>query len=159
MGQDFYRRRVGTAAIKRRCTPTLAAAAALALALLLAACVSPVPTEQIALGSAAVDAARSAGAEQHAGPEFATARQKLENARTQVGFGDNVQARWLAEEAEVDAQVALSRAAAQRSQLAAAEVEAGLRALREALGRGEPDQRNAMPQPVMPPRVGSEQAR
>ena len=159
MGQDFYRRRVGTAAIKRRCTPTLAAAAALALALLLAACVSPVPSEQIALGSAAVDAARAAGAEQHAGPEFATARQKLENARTQVGFGDNVQARWLAEEAEVDAQVALSRAAAQRSQLAAAEVEAGLRALREALGRGEPDQRNAMPQPVLPPRVGSEQAR
>ncbi len=118
----------------------LATAASLASAwvLGLTGCTSPQPSEPITVSNASLDAARAAGAEQLASDELARARQKLENARTQAGIGEMAQARRRAEEADVDAQVARSRASAERSRAAAAEVEAGLRALLETMELGNP---------------------
>ena len=111
------------------------------------------PVEQLAVATAAVEAARSAGAEQHANKEFVNARLKLESARKLSKDGEHDRARQLAVEANVDAQYASAKAGAERSMLAVAEVDAGMRALREALQRGEPVVPAATPQPVAPREV------
>lgn len=141
--------------------PVAGSALALAAALSAAGCTTVssmwtrAPVEQLAVAAASVEAARSAGAEQHANKEFINARLKLESARKLSKDGEHARARELAIEADVDAQLARSKAAAERSMLAAAEVEAGMRALREALQRGEPVTQSATPQPVAPPNLPS----
>lgn len=111
---------------------------------------SPEPVEQFASASASVEAARAAGAEQYANKEFVNARLKLETARNFDKSGEHARARQLAIEAGVDAQLARAKAATERSMLAVAEVDAGMRALREALQRGEPQPSIAIPQAVAP---------
>lgn len=126
------------------------AAALMACALLGAGCASaPPPNEQLAVAAAAVDAARAAGAAEHAPVELNSARAKLEQARRLAQAREFAKARELAEQADVDAQVARSKAGAQRSQLAVAEVEEGLRMLRQELDRAVP-QAPGMPQPAAP---------
>lgn len=72
------------------------------------------PVDELAAGSASLDAARSAGATEFAPGEMSAANAKLQKAREAAREGRHVQARRLAEEADVDAQAALARAAAQR---------------------------------------------
>ncbi|HMC16515.1 MAG TPA: DUF4398 domain-containing protein [Albitalea sp.] len=106
-------------------------AAVCAAALAACATTTTAPTEQIALGSASIEAAQAAGAE----PELMLARDKLARAQAAARAGDNVRAMRLAEEADVDAQVARSRIAADKSSRAAAELDASLAALRDELNR------------------------
>ena len=103
----------------------------------LAACstTSTAPNEQIALGSASIEAAQAAGAGQPGQPDLMQARDKLARAQAAARTGDNVKALRLAEEADVDAQVARSRVAADKSRRAAAELDASLAALRDELNR------------------------
>lgn len=120
-------------------------AASLLAALSLAACAStPSPAPAIAAGTASVEAARSAGADELAAVDINEARRQLERARLLAQSGDERGAIRMAERADVDAQLARAKAGSERSRRAVAEVEAGLRTLRDELNRG------ATPQPVRP---------
>lgn len=73
---------------------------------LAAACATePPPAVTLASARAAVEQAGAAAA-QHAPSELAAARTKLQRAQDAAARGDNLQARRLAEEAEVDARLA-----------------------------------------------------
>ncbi len=101
------------------------------LAAALVGCASAPPQEQILLAGAALDGAMSAGASEMAPAELLLARNKFEAAKVAAAKGDNDRARVLAEEAEVDALVARNKAGAESSRRANAEVQQGLKALRE----------------------------
>jgi Domain of unknown function (DUF4398) len=120
-----------------------------AAALLTAACASTPPAEPaIAAGAASIEAARSAGAPEFASAQLDTARAKLERARALAQVGRNEEALALAQQADVDAQLARAIAGSERSRRAAAEIETGLRALREELGRGAAPAASAPPRPA-----------
>jgi hypothetical protein len=110
----------------------LAPAALAALALLLTGCanqrVDPAPA--LAAGAASVEAAWAAGAPELAPGPLAVARAKLQRAQLRAHGGDKAQALRLAEQAELDAQLARASAEAQRTRDAAAQAEDELRALR-----------------------------
>lgn len=112
--------------------------AAVTIALLgLAGCASSgdIPREQMAVARAAVDrAAGPAGAD--APVEVSQAREKLERATAAVARKDYDVARRLAEQAEVDANLAEAKSHSVRSDRALKEVREGIRQLREEMGRG-----------------------
>jgi hypothetical protein len=84
------------------------------------------PTGELALGTASVEAARSAGAPEFAPHEIEVADAKLLEARDLTREGRNAEARRLAEQAHVDAQAAQARAGAERARRALAQVQAAL---------------------------------
>lgn len=118
-------------------TPLLAA-------MLLGACASAPPAAPaIAAGSASVNAAIAGDAEALSATEVMDARVKLDRARA-LAKSDPRGAARLAEEANVDAQLASAKSRTERARRAATEVEAGVQTLRDELNRG------ATPQPVRP---------
>lgn len=106
---------------------------------------TPSPAPSIAASAASVEAARSGGAPELASAELNEARSKLERARALAAAGDERGAIRLAEQADVDAQLARARAGSERSRRAVTELEAGLQTLREELSRA------AAKQPVQAP--------
>ena len=93
------------------------------------------PREQMAVARAAVDRASGpAGAD--APIEVADARNKLERATAAVARKDYDEARRLAEQAEVDANLAEAKSHSLRSGRALQEVREGIRQLREEIARG-----------------------
>lgn len=96
---------------------------------------TPSPAPSIAAGSASVEAARSAGAPELAAVELNEARGKLDRARVMAAAGDERGAVRLAEQADVDAQLARAKAGSERSRRAVTELEAGLQTLRDELNR------------------------
>jgi hypothetical protein len=109
---------------------TMLGAAAVALGLTLAACASdPAPTAQLGAARSAIDAAERSGAAERAPAELNNARVKLGRAEEAVEDKQNQRALWLAEEAQVDAEVAGVRAQAAAAQQALKEIDAGTRAL------------------------------
>lgn len=116
--------------------PSRFTAALLATALVAACSSTPSPAPALASSGAALESARSAGADDLAAVELQQARNKLERARAFAQAGDERSAiRW-AEQAEADAQLARAQAASERSRRSAEEVQASLRVLREELNRG-----------------------
>ena len=104
--------------------------------LFLAGCAStPAPTEQLAVSTAAVEQAVSAGAPELAPAELRSARDKLDRAQAAMVAKDYGQARILAEQAQVDAQLAITKARSAKAQKAAASLEEGSRVLREEIDR------------------------
>ena len=117
--------------------PGIAVLAATVLAL--GACAtSPVPTEQLAVTTAALAHAVSAGGQELAPTEMGAARDKLVRAHLAVAAKDNDQALRLAQQAQVDAQLAGSKAEALKAQKAQAELLEAARVLREEMGRKVP---------------------
>ncbi|MDO9314856.1 MAG: DUF4398 domain-containing protein [Burkholderiaceae bacterium] len=111
---------------------TLVASGALALT----GCANaPSPAPSMASTSASIEAARSAGAPELAAAELNEARSKLERARALAAAGDERGAIRLAEQADVDAQLARARAGSERSIRAVTELEASLQTLREEINR------------------------
>lgn len=100
--------------------------------------------------ASSIDIARAAGADEFAPVELNNARAKLERARMLSQTGKRAEAQELAEEADVDAQVANSKAMAERSARALIEVENGLRALREQ-GARQPAPAPQQPGSQVPP--------
>ena len=90
---------------------------AILIALLLAAgcAVQGPPTAQIESSQTALRQALKAGAAQAAPHEIALAREKLELTRRWMQARDYKPARWLAEQAEVDAELASMKAMARGS--------------------------------------------
>ena len=111
-----------------------------ATAALLTACATtpPPPTEQLAVARTAVSDAVSAGAAEFDPGTLRSAQDKLDQANAAMkdrAYGD---ARRFAEAAEADARLAAVSARSRKAQRAVAEVDSGLRALREEIARTSP---------------------
>ncbi len=107
-----------------------------ALAVALAGCASvPPPKEQIAVSRAAVGDAVGAGGTEYAPVAMRSAQDKLDRALAAQAAGENAQARRLAEEAEVDAKLAETRARSEKAQRAVAELREGIRILQQEIDR------------------------
>jgi hypothetical protein len=103
---------------------------------LLGACSStPVPKEQMAVAEAAIEHASTSSTSDNAAGELQLAVAKLDAARAAMQSKDYVRARQLAEQAEVDAQVAELHAQSVRAGKAARESQAAESALRDELNR------------------------
>ena len=106
-------------------------------AVLMAGCASsgPKPTEQIAVSKSAVANAVAAGGSEYAPVEMRTAQDKLDRAHRAMDKEDYVNARWLAEEAQVDARLAEKKAQSAKAQKAAIVMSDDIRVLREEINR------------------------
>jgi hypothetical protein len=114
--------------------------------LALAACAtSPVPNEKIAVAKASVQRAEQSGAQEFAPVEMSTARDKLQRAEKAAADHDAEPANMLAEQANIDAELAEATAQEHRSHKAETELEASLQALRD-----QANQPTANPPPVAP---------
>jgi DNA repair ATPase RecN len=116
--------------------------------LAIAACASsPIPNEKIAVAQASVQHAEQSGAQEFAPVELSAARDKLQRAQKAAADHDAEPATMLAEQANVDAELAEATAQEHRSQKAEAELQASLQALREQANHSSPA---AVPPPVAP---------
>lgn len=103
---------------------------------LLVACASvPPPKEQMAVAEAAVKHASTTNTSDNAAGQLQIAVGKLDAARTAMTAKDYVRARQLAEQVEVDAQVAELHAQSVRTGKSAKETQDAERVLREELNR------------------------
>ena len=92
---------------------------------------TPPPTEDMALGRAAVSEAVSAGAQQYAPADLHRAEDALDRAHEALARGYYHDARRLAQEAEADAKLAAAAARSRKAERALDEVETSVEALRE----------------------------
>ena len=105
----------------------------------LAACASgPAPEAEIAAAEVAVDQAEQANAPAQASGHYELARDKLERARDAMEDGENIEARLLAEQALVDAQLAEAEARSEVARQNAAELRASIETLQDELARRAP---------------------
>jgi hypothetical protein len=88
------------------------------------------PTAKVSNAEVAVKRAEEGDAGQHAPLELRVAREKLDKARRAMGDEEYEQARRLADEASVDAQLAEARARSAKAKQAATAVKKGVEALR-----------------------------
>jgi hypothetical protein len=103
-----------------------------ALALTVAGCAStPIPNEKIAVAKSSVARAEQSGAPEYAPVEMAAARDKLARAEKAAANKDGQPATQLAEQANVDAQLAEATAQEHKSHKAAVEFDASMQALRQ----------------------------
>lgn len=114
--------------------------AAVATALFMSACAStppaaPAPTEQMAVSRAALSNASSAGGNEFAPIQFKSAMEKMEWAERAMGEKNYARARLLAEEAQVDAELAAAAARTAKAQKSADAVQEGNRVLQKELDR------------------------
>jgi hypothetical protein len=89
----------------------------------------------MAVSTAAVAQAVSAGATELAPIEMRAARDKLDRAQVCMASKDYAQALILAEQAQVDAQLAVTKARSSKAQTAAAALKEDSRILREEINR------------------------
>jgi hypothetical protein len=102
---------------------------------------SPIPNEKIAVAKSSVQRAEQSGAPELAPVEMTAARDKLARAEKALADHDQQIATQLAEQADVDAQLAEATAQQQRAHKAAMEFDASMQALRqEALRNTQPTQ-------------------
>jgi hypothetical protein len=118
------------------------AAVGAALMLIAAGCATtPPPNEKLAVAKAAVQSAEQSGAPELAPVEMATARDKLNRAEKAAADRNAQPATELAEQANVDAQLAEATAQEKKSHKASMELDASLQALRqETLRSSQPAQ-------------------
>jgi DNA repair ATPase RecN len=109
---------------------------------MLAACAStPIPNDKIAVAKQSLQRAEQSGAPEFAPVELAAARDKLNRAEKAAADHDGEPATVLAEQANVDAQLAEATAMQQKSHKAASEFDASMQALRaESLRSTQPTQ-------------------
>ena len=107
-----------------------------AVALLAVGCATiPAPTEQLAVSKAAVTSASSAGGNEFAPVSLKAAMEKMDSAERAMAREDYLLARQLAEQAQVDAQLAAATARSAKAQQAASELREGDRVLRQEIDR------------------------
>ena len=103
---------------------------------LMAGCASiPPPTDQMALSRAAVIEATSAGSNEFAPLQTKSATEKLASAEKAMSEKDYVHARSLAEQAQVDAQLATATTRSVKAQKVADALHEDSRVLREEIDR------------------------
>lgn len=103
---------------------------------IIAGCASiPAPTDQIAVSKEAVSNASSAGGNEFASAEMHSAQDKLDRATQAMAEKDYPKALSLAEQAQVDAQLAEAKARTAKAEEAAASIQEGSDILREEMNR------------------------
>ncbi|MCR5882347.1 DUF4398 domain-containing protein [Rhizobacter sp. J219] len=116
------------------------------LAGVMTACASvPPPTQQMALADAAVQRASSMGTADMAPAELQLAKSKLARAKEANETKQYERAARLAEQAQLDAEVAEMHAQAVRSRKAARETQDAAAVLREEIDRKTPRERRSTP--------------
>ena len=115
--------------MKNRKSITGAAVCAAAIVGLAACASSPIPNEKIAVAQASIARAEQSGAPEYAPVELSTARDKLQRAQKAAASNDGQPATMLAEQANVDAELAEATAQQHKSHKAATELDASLHAL------------------------------
>ena len=126
-----------------RCTPSYqfsrtrpGLAVAVCGAFLLAGCAStPEPTAEMQAAQQAIADAERAEATQHAAGELSQARTKLASANTAVQDKEMDEAKRLAEQARVDAELASARTAAVKAKAVNEEMKRSTQTLMEEMGR------------------------
>lgn len=93
------------------------------------------PTEQMAVSRAALKNASSTGGNEFAPVQFKSAMEKMEAAERAMGEKNYARARLLAEEVQVDAELAAAAARSAKAQKAADAVQEGNRVLRQEINR------------------------
>jgi septal ring factor EnvC (AmiA/AmiB activator) len=104
-------------------------------ALFIAGCAGAPPTDQMAVSKVAVTAATSAGGNEFAPLPLKSAMDKMDAAERAMSEGDYVLARQLAEEAQVDAQLAAATARSAKAQKAVSALQEDNRVLRQEIDR------------------------
>jgi len=95
----------------------------------------PAPTEQMAVSKVAVRNATSAGGNEFAPLQLKSAMDKMDAAERAMSAEDYLQARQLAEQAQVDAQLAATTARSVKAQKAAGALQEDNRVLRQEIDR------------------------
>ncbi|MCX7099705.1 MAG: DUF4398 domain-containing protein [Methylococcales bacterium] len=112
---------------------------AIAAALLIVGCAGNPPTEQMAVSKVAVNAASSAGGNEFAPVELRSAMEKMDAANKAMAEQDYPLAKQLAEQAQVDAQLAAATARSAKAQKAATALKEDNRVLRKEIDRNAPN--------------------
>lgn len=116
--------------------PLRRAGASLGAALFVVGCATvPPPIEQVAISKAAVNNASSAGGNEFAPVELKSAMEKVAEAERAMATKDYLRARYLAEQAQVDAQLAGAMARSAKAQKAALTVQEDSRVLQQEIDR------------------------
>jgi hypothetical protein len=95
----------------------------------------PPPTQQVTMATQAIAQAETSGAFELAPLELKSARDKLSQAQRAMEKEDNLQARRLADEATIDANLAEAMARSAKAQKTVEELKENIRALREEVDR------------------------
>jgi hypothetical protein len=106
-----------------------------AAVIIIAGCTGNPPTEQMAVSKLAVNAATSAGGNEFAPLPMRSAMEKMDAAEYAMGQEDYPLAKQLAEQAQVDAQLAAAAARSAKAQKAAGALQEGNRVLRQEINR------------------------
>ena len=96
---------------------------------------TPPPVELVAVSKAAVGAANTAGANELAPVQYKSAVEKMDGAEVAMAHKDYVLAQQLAEQAQVDAQLATAIARAAKAKKAADALQEDSRVLSSEIGR------------------------
>jgi hypothetical protein len=122
-------------------SPLVTSAALVALVSAAGCATTPIPNEKIAVAKASLQHAEQSGAPELAPVEMSEARDKLARAEKAAADRDAQPATQLAEQANVDAQLAEATAQQKKSRKAAMEFDASMQALRqETLRSSQPTQ-------------------
>lgn len=114
---------------------------AVSLAVLGGCASTPIPNEKVAVAKASLQRAEQSGAPELAPVELATARDKLSRAEKAVADRDALPATRLAEQANVDAELAEATALQHKSHKAATEFDSSMQSLRqESMRNSQPAQ-------------------
>ena len=128
MMKSFYQSRSNRVILKVGTT--------IASAILILSCAGiPAPTEQMAVSKVAVSNATSAGGNEFAPLQLKSAMDKMDAAERAMSAEDYFQARQLAEQAQVDAQLAATTARSVKAQKAAGALQEDNRVLRQEIDR------------------------
>ena len=114
----------------------LATAATLSAVLVGGCSAQQKPIAAVAKAELAVKEADQSAAVYYAARDLALAREKLLRAQARLAADDHEEARWLAEEALVDAQVAEVKAESAEARAAAAQTRASIETIRNEAARG-----------------------
>ncbi len=110
----------------------------LGILFLLASCASTQPpTQELARTEAAIDQADQVGAQDYAPLEIREARKKLQQAKELSAEGEHEKARRLADRAEVDAELAESKALSEKAQSAVRQLRESIRLLKEEINQNQ----------------------
>jgi len=122
-----------------------------AIAFGIVACAStPMPVEKLAVAKTSIERAEQAQAAQFAQIELNSARNKLAAAQTAADKHNAVVAARLADQADVDAQLAESTARAKQQEQLVSQMDDSLRDLRNETLRRDPSGSAVPPQPAAP---------
>jgi hypothetical protein len=113
---------------------------------IVACAATPMPVEKLAIARSSIERAEQARAAQFAQIELASARDKYAVARAAADKNDAAVAARMADQADIDAQLAESTAKAKQQEQLATEMDAGLRDLRDETLRRETSAAGAQPQ-------------